>query len=112
MEKLLQAILELDQPIVFVAVMLIAFCPPSAVIFLKKLNHWIKTVTVLVFGELAALLLGVLAAAAKAADMGGLLPECTIIAIILAVLVLAFAAFGHIQKWEFADWRKKPPKAE
>ena len=112
MEKLLQVILELDQPIVFVAVMLMAFCPSSAVIFLKKLNYWVKTVTVLVFGELAALLLGVLAAAAKAAEVGGLLPECTIIAIILAALILAFAVFGHIQKWEFAAWRKRSPKAE
>ena len=111
MEKLLQVILELDQPIVFVAVMLMAFCPSSTVIFLKKLSYWVKTVTVLVFGELAALLLGVLAAEAKAAEVGGLLPECTIIAIILAVLILAFAVFGHIQKWEFADWRN-PQKAE
>ena len=107
MEKLLQAILELDQPIVFVAVMLMAFCPSSAVIMIKNLNYWVKTVTVLLFGELAALSLGVLATAAKAADVGGLLPKCTVAAIILAVLILAFAVFGHLQKWEFTNWRKK-----
>ena len=111
MEKFLQAVLELDQPVVIAAVMLIAFVPSSVVIFIKKLNHWVKTITVLLFGELGALLLGILAVAAKAAGVGGLLPECTIIACILAILILVFAVFGHIRKWEIADWWGENPNS-
>lgn len=112
MEKFLQVILELDQPVVIVAVMLIAFAPSSVVIFIKKLNRWVKTITVLLFGELGALLLGVLSVEAKAADVGGLLPECTIIAYILAVLMLGFAVLGHIRKWEIVDGWGNPSIAE
>jgi hypothetical protein len=105
MEKLLQTILELDQTVVFLTVMLIAFCPSSAVLLIKKASCWFKTITVLVFGELGAILLGVLSVAAKSANVGGLLPHCTIMAIILAVMILIYAAIGHARKWEFVDWR-------
>lgn len=105
MEKLLQTILELDQPVVIVAIMLVAFGPSSVVLFIKKASCWFKTITVLVFGELAAILLAVLSLAAKSADVGGLLPHCTILAVIMAVMILAFAAFGHMQKWKMNVWK-------
>ena len=105
MEKLLQTILELDQPLLIVAIMLVAFGPSSVVLLIKKASCWFKTMTVLVFGELGAILLGVLSVAAKSANVGGLLPHCTIMAIILAVMILIYAAIGHARKWEFVDWR-------
>lgn len=39
MEKLLQPILEMEQPPVIIAIMLIAFCPPSPILVMKKINH-------------------------------------------------------------------------
>ena len=105
MEKLLQTILEMEHPLIILISMLIAFCPSSVVICLRKVNRWVKTITVLAFGELAAILLGVLSVAAKSANVGGLLPHCTIMAIILAVMILIYAAIGHARKWEFVDWR-------
>ena len=103
MEELLQTILEMEHPLIILIIMWIAFCPSSVVICLRKVNHWVKTITVLAFGELAAILLTVLSLAAKSADVGGLLPHCTILAIVMAVMILAFAAFGHMQKWKLID---------
>lgn len=104
MEKLLQTILEYEHPLVILVIMLIAFCPSSVVLCMRKINYWAKTITVLVFGELAAFLLAVLSLVAKSADVGGLLPYCMILAVVMAIMVLAFAVFGHAQKWKPIDW--------
>ena len=100
MDKLLQTILEMEHPLIILIIMLIAFCPSSVVICLRKVNRWVKTITVLAFGELAAILLGVLSAVAKFANVDGLLPHCMIIAMIMEVFVAVFAAFGHKKGWK------------
>ncbi|MBQ8580064.1 MAG: hypothetical protein IJ448_05165 [Oscillospiraceae bacterium] len=103
MEKLLQSILEMEQPLVIIAIMLIAFCPPSPILMMKKINHWVKTIVVLVFGELGAFLLAAVSLAAKDAGVGGLLPSCTVLAIVMAVMVPIFSIVGHSQKWKARD---------
>ena len=100
MEQIIQRILEADPLMVFFSILLFAFIPGSSVVLVKKLNRWIKTLVVLLFGELGASALFVLAQAAKAADSGNLLANFTPFAILLAILFLGYAVFGHIINWD------------
>ena len=103
MEQLVQNILKMNPFVVFLAFMLFAFCPGSCILLLKKINRWVKTVTVLVCGELSAAALFVLAKAAKTAGLSSILAEFTPLAVALGVLTLVCAIVGHMTNWE-----KKP----
>ena len=96
MEQLLQKILEMNPYVVFLAVLFFAFVPGSCVVLIRKLNRWVKTIMVLIPGELGAIALWVLARAAKDANTDNILAEFTPFAIISAILFLGYAIVGHI----------------
>ena len=100
MDQLIQKILEINPFIIFLALMLFAFCPVSCILLTKRINRWVKTVTVLVCGELSAVALFVLAKAAKTAGVSSILAEFTPFAVALGVLTLVCAIVGHLTNWE------------
>ena len=100
MEQLLQKILEMNPYVVFFVVLFFAFLPGSCVVLIRKLNRWVKTIMVLIPGELGAIALWVLARAAKDANTDNILAEFTPFAIISAILFLGYAIVGHIFNWD------------
>lgn len=100
MDQFIQYILSLDPFAVFLALMLFACCPISCIILINKINRWVKTVTVLVCGELSAIALFVLAQAAKTAGMDSILANCMPLAVIWAIFVLVAAIAGHVVNWK------------
>ena len=100
MEQLLQKILEINPYVVYFAVLFFAFVPGSCVVLIRKLNRWIKTAVVLVFGELGAVILWSLSRAAKTAEVDSVLVHFTELAILLAIMILGYAIVGHIFNWD------------
>ena len=100
MEQIIQKVLEMDPIVVYFAVLLFAFVPGSCVVCIRKLNRWIKTVTVLLFGEMGAVALFVLAQAAKAAGTSNFLADFTAFSIVFAILTMIYAIIGHVFHWD------------
>lgn len=100
MEQIIQKILEIDPVMVWLAVLFFMFVPGSFVVRIRKLNRWVKTIAVLMFGELGAIVLWVLSEAAKAANADSFLKYLTEFAIILAVMMLGYAIAGHVLNWD------------
>ena len=84
----------------FLAIMFFVFIPSSCVLMIKKLNRWVKTIVVLVSGEVGAIVLLVLAQAAKTSNTGSVMAEFMPLAIVLAVMILVVVVTGHIFHWE------------
>lgn len=105
MEELLQRVLEFNHVVILMIIFIIAFMPASVVIFIKNAKPWVKLLTVLLPGELAALALWMLASAAEK-GVGGLLAQCKILAVVMGVLVLVCAVANHLSKWKLRTWKK------
>lgn len=100
MKQVIMHVLENYPIIVYFAVLFFAFVPGTCIARIWKLRRWIKTVAVLVFGELGAVALWILSHVANDFGADHFLADFKVFAISIAILFLIYAIVGHVLNWD------------